>query len=64
VSGVVESAAGYHVIQLIERRAGGTLPYAAAAPDIMLRLAASKREKAMRDLAAGLRARARIETYL
>jgi parvulin-like peptidyl-prolyl isomerase len=64
LSPVVESPAGFHILELIERIPGGLPPYDSVQDGIKRRLLEQKREQAMRDLTATLRARARVQTYL
>ena len=64
VSGVVVTSAGFHLIELVSRRPGGTPPYESVAPELKERLMKDRRAELVQRLEQGLRAKARIETYL
>lgn len=64
VSGIVETPAGLHILELVSRRPGGLPPYEAVAPELKERLTKDRRAEAVKRLEQQLRAKARIETYL
>ncbi len=64
VSGIVETPAGLHILELVSRRPGGLPPYEAVAPELKERLTRDRRAEAVNRLEQQLRAKARIETYL
>lgn len=61
VSQVVETVFGFHVIQAVERRGGGTIPEEQAREPIRRRLLGEKTERHLQERIAQLRAGARIE---
>jgi peptidyl-prolyl cis-trans isomerase C len=64
VSGVVETRFGFHVIKLLERNAPERRPYEVIEERVKQALLTSRRKQHVADLLAGLRAKAKIETYL
>jgi peptidyl-prolyl cis-trans isomerase C len=64
VSDLVESPFGFHIIRVQERLPAGKVPFEPVMAQIKEHLAQSRREKAVNDLVQGLRAKAKIETYL
>ena len=64
ISELVETPAGFHILELIERIPGGTPPFESVEVELKQRLLANKRERAIQALEEALRARARIELYL
>src|SRR5439155_1022934 len=64
VSGLVESPFGFHIIKVQERLPAGKLPFDPVKERIKGHLAQTRREKAVDDLVRGLKAKAKIETYL
>lgn len=64
VSDVVESPFGFHIIKVHERVPAGKVPFETARDQIKNHLAQSQREKAVNGLMQGLKAKAKIETYL
>ena len=64
VSGLVESPFGFHVIKVQERLPAGKVPFDPVKEQIKGHLAQTRREKAVDDLVRGLKAKAKIETYL
>jgi peptidyl-prolyl cis-trans isomerase C len=64
VSGVVETPAGFHILELVSRRPGALPPYESVAPELKERLMKDRRAEVVKRLEADLRARARIESYL
>jgi peptidyl-prolyl cis-trans isomerase C len=64
VSEVVETSAGFHVLELVSRKEGGLPPFVAYAPELKERLMREHRAEAVKRLEAELRAKAKIEIYL
>jgi len=64
VSDVVESPFGFHIIKVHERVPAGKVPFETARDQIKNHLAQAQREKAVNGLMQGLKAKAKIETYL
>ncbi len=64
VSGLVESPFGFHIIKVHERLPAGKVPFDPVKGQIKDHLAQTRREKAVDDLVRGLKAKAKIETYL
>jgi peptidyl-prolyl cis-trans isomerase C len=64
VSGLVETQFGLHVIKVQERLPAGKVPFDPVKAQIKDHLAQTRREKAVDDLVRGLKAKAKIETYL
>lgn len=64
VSGLVESPFGFHIIKVQERLPAGKVPFDPVKEQIKGHLAQTRREKAVDDLVRGLKAKAKIETYL
>jgi parvulin-like peptidyl-prolyl isomerase len=64
VSGIVETTAGFHILQLVSRRPGGLPPYESVANQVKDRMRRERVQRAVKDLEDGLRAKARVETYL
>ena len=64
VSGLVESPFGLHIIKVQERLPAGKLAFDPVKGQIKDHLAQTRREKAVDDLVRGLKAKAKIETYL
>jgi peptidyl-prolyl cis-trans isomerase C len=64
VSGLVESPFGFHIIRVQERLPAGRVPFDPVKGRIKDHLAQTRREKAVDDLVRGLKAKAKIETYL
>ena len=64
VSDVVESPFGFHIIKVHERVPAGKVPFETARDQIKNHLAQSRREKAVTGFMQGLKAKAKIETYL
>jgi peptidyl-prolyl cis-trans isomerase C len=64
VSGLVESPFGYHIIKVHERMPASKVPFETVKGRIREHLAQTQRDKAVNDLVQGLRAKAKIETYL
>jgi peptidyl-prolyl cis-trans isomerase C len=63
-SGIVESGAGLHILELVSKRPGGLPPYESLAPELKERLMKDRRADAVKRLEDRLRAKARIEPYL
>jgi peptidyl-prolyl cis-trans isomerase C len=64
ISGVVETRFGFHILKLLERKASEHKPYDAIEARIKEYVLLSRRQQHMTNVLAGLRARAKIETYL
>ena len=64
VSGPVRTQFGYHIIKVLDRKPAHTAPLDEARPAITAFLTQEKRQKAETELLAGLRAKAKIETFL
>jgi peptidyl-prolyl cis-trans isomerase C len=64
VSDLVESPFGFHIIKVQERLPAGKVPFDSVKGQIKDHLAQTRREKAVDDLVRGLKAKAKIETYL
>jgi peptidyl-prolyl cis-trans isomerase C len=64
VSRLVESPFGFHIIKVQERLPAGKVAFDAVKGQIKDHLAQTRREKAVDELVRGLKAKARIETYL
>jgi peptidyl-prolyl cis-trans isomerase C len=64
VSGLVESPFGYHIIKVHERMPASKVPFETVKGRIRDHLAQTQRDKAVNDLVQGLKAKAKIETYL
>ena len=64
VSGVVETSAGFHILELVSRKRGGLPPYEAVSSELKERLTKDRRAETVKRLEQELRAKARIETYL
>jgi peptidyl-prolyl cis-trans isomerase C len=60
VSDVLETRMGFHVIEVLEKRAGGPIPFEEAQKSIRARLEAAARDAMLRDYLAGLRQKAPI----
>jgi len=63
-SGIVESSAGLHILELVSRQPGGLPPYESVAPELKERLLKDRRADMVKQLEARLRAKARIEKFL
>jgi peptidyl-prolyl cis-trans isomerase C len=64
VSGLVETSFGLHIIKVQERLPAGKVPFEPVKGQIKDHLAQTRRDKAVNDLVQGLKAKAKIETYL
>jgi parvulin-like peptidyl-prolyl isomerase len=64
VSGIVETPAGFHIVELVSRVPGGLPPYESVAPVLKDRLRRERLTGAVKALEDGLRAKARVDTYL
>jgi len=64
VSGLVESQFGLHVIKVYERLPAGKVPFEPVKGQIKDHLAQTRKQQAVDELLRGLRAKAKIETYL
>ena len=64
VSDVFESQYGFHIVKVFEHVAPGKVPFEAVQAQIKDRVAQTRREKAVTDFVSGLKAKAKIETYL
>jgi len=64
LSGIVETPAGFHIVELVSRRPGGLPPYESVAPVLKERMRRERVAEAVKALEDGLRAKARVETYL
>jgi parvulin-like peptidyl-prolyl isomerase len=64
LSGVVETPAGFHILELVARRPGGLPPYESVAPVLKERMRRERVAEAVKALEHGLRAKSRVETYL
>jgi peptidyl-prolyl cis-trans isomerase C len=64
VSGLVESPFGFHIIKVQERLPAGKVAFDPVKGQIKDHLAQTRREKAVDELVRGLKAKAKIETYL
>jgi hypothetical protein len=64
VSGIVETAAGLHIVKLHERLSDQVVPLEAIREDLRKHLVQRKRSERMETLVNGLRAKATIETFL
>ena len=64
LSGIVETPAGFHIVELVSRRPGGLPPYESVAPVLKVRMRRERVAEAVKALEDRLRARARVETYL
>jgi peptidyl-prolyl cis-trans isomerase C len=64
VSDLVESPFGFHIIKVQERVPASKIPFEPVKGQIKEHVAQSRREKAVNDLVQGLKAKAKIETYL
>jgi len=60
----VETQFGLHIIKVQERLPSGKVPFDAVKGQIKDHLAQTRRERAVDDLVRGLKAKAKIETYL
>ena len=63
-SGIVETGAGLHILELVSRRKGGLPPYEAVAPELKVRLMKDRGADMVSQLEERLRAKARIEKFL
>lgn len=63
-SGLVETSFGFHIIKVQERLPAGKVPFGPVKGQIKDHLAQTRRDKAVNDLVQGLKAKAKIETYL
>lgn len=64
LSPVVETRFGYHIIQLIERQEGQTVPFEQAKNRIGALLQERKAQEAVRTHVQGLKSKAKIETFI
>jgi peptidyl-prolyl cis-trans isomerase C len=64
VSEVIETSAGFHILELVSRKQGGLPPFVSYAPELKEKLMKEHRAEAVKRLEAELRAKARIETYI
>lgn len=64
ISGVVRSGYGFHIIKLVDRREGHTLPETEAAPAIRQYLFEDRLVAAMAEKVEDLRERASVEVYI
>ena len=64
VSGLVETPFGFHIIKVSERLPAGKMPFEPVKGQIKDHVAQTRRDKAVNDLVQGLKAKAKIETYL
>jgi len=60
-SDILETRRGFHIVQVIDRRPGGAVPFEEAKPKIVERLKDEQRQAKVRDYVATLRSGARIE---
>ncbi|HYV17633.1 MAG TPA: peptidylprolyl isomerase [Verrucomicrobiae bacterium] len=60
-SDILETRRGFHILQVIDRRPGGTVPFEEAKPRIVDRLKDEQRQAKVRDYVTTLRSGARIE---
>jgi peptidyl-prolyl cis-trans isomerase C len=60
-SDILETRRGFHIIQVIDKRPAGTVPFEEARERIVARLKEEQRQSRVRDYVATLRAGARIE---
>ncbi|HET8946412.1 MAG TPA: peptidyl-prolyl cis-trans isomerase [Candidatus Polarisedimenticolia bacterium] len=60
-SDILETRRGFHIVQVIDRRPGGAVPFEEAKPRIVERLKDEQRQAKVRDYVATLRSGARIE---
>ncbi len=60
-SDILETRRGFHIVQVIDRRPGGPVPFEEAKPRIVERLKDEQRQAKVRDYVATLRSGARIE---
>ena len=64
VSGVVETDFGYHIIKVIEKQPGRTVPLEEVKPKIEQFLEAQNREKQTGAFVSGLRAKGKVEVFI
>ena len=64
VSDIVETQFGLHIIKVLERLPAGKIPFEPVKGQIKDHLAQTRKQQAVDDLLRGLRAKAKIETYL
>jgi peptidyl-prolyl cis-trans isomerase C len=64
VSGVVETDFGYHLIKVIEKQPGRTVPLEEVKPKIQQYLEAQNRDKQTGDFVKGLRAKGKVEVLI
>ncbi len=64
VSDIVETQFGLHIIKVFERLPAGKIPFEPVKGQIKDHLAQTRKQQAVDDLLRGLRAKAKIETYL
>jgi peptidyl-prolyl cis-trans isomerase C len=64
VSEVFESQYGFHIVKVFEHAPVGQVPFEPVKAQIKDHLAQARREKAVNDFLGGLKAKAKIETYL
>jgi peptidyl-prolyl cis-trans isomerase C len=63
-SPVVESASGFHIIQLLERQAAGVVPYEQAKDRLGMMLKQKQAQELMQVKVKELRAKAKVDVYL
>ena len=64
VSDVVETDFGYHIIKVVEKQPGRTVPLEEATPKIQQFLESQNRDKHTGDFVKGLRARGKVELFI
>ena len=64
VSDVFESQYGYHILKVSEKIPAGKVPFETVSAQIKDHIAQTKRQNGVNDFINGLKAKAKIETYL
>jgi peptidyl-prolyl cis-trans isomerase C len=64
VSNVVETDFGYHIIKVIEKQPGRTVPLEEAKPKIQQFLEGQNRDKEMNAFVSGLRSKGKVEVFI
>ncbi len=64
LSGVVETQFGYHIIQLVERKAASTVPFEEARPQITQMLQQRQASERFEAHVEGLKKKSKVETFL
>ena len=64
VSDVVETQFGYHIIKVVDKQAGGVVPFDQAKGQIQQYLEQQSRQKETESFVAGLRSKGKVEIYI